>query len=218
MTSNPTSKQMSLQQQAMSFLSEGLNNGFWSRTKAQDLVRAMLDANWQQPSQGETSAPSRGSIEYAIEVLKRYRDGSDPDCTCDDCPQCGRLPAECSGTQCAQTCQCSECDHCRVLAAIDGLKGSPQETAAPETCSHPASTRVQAWKCDQCGHLRESFFQDCRHGHAAKNHTCGPECSPVETGREHLHWCAIRIGKGCNCHADEIEKRLAENGRANGGD
>lgn len=23
--------------------------------------------------------------------------------------------------------------------------------------------------------------------------------------REHLHWCAINIGKGCNCHGDELD-------------
>lgn len=43
-----------------------------------------------------------------------------------------------------------------------------------------------------------------------------PQSTPSaqETSRDHLHWCASRIGKGCNCHAEEIEKRLAEKASA----
>lgn len=124
---------------------EGRLQSFEDRERFRHDAKSLL---WgDSPPAPETSAPSRGSIEYAIEVLKRYRDGSDPDCTCDDCPQCGRLPAECSGTQCAQTCQCSECDHCRVVAAIAGL-GSSQETSTelPEGLRDPIKVmeRVRA--------------------------------------------------------------------------
>lgn len=37
---------------------------------------------------------------------------------------------------------------------------------------------------------------------------------PEETKREHLHWCAIRIGKHCNCHSEGIEQRLSEKASA----
>src|SRR6185437_3583686 len=92
----------------------------------------------------QTSAkPSRANIDYAIEVLDRYRLGSDPDCTCEDCPQCNKPPSECSGTECAQTCQCSECDHCRVVAAIEGLR-SPQEPRETTTLTNDQCRRVVA--------------------------------------------------------------------------
>lgn len=54
-------------------------------------------------------------------------------------------------------------------------------------------------------HVTEAYqkFHDALHdGHG--------ETRPVETKREHLHWCAIRIGKHCNCHSEGIEQRLSE--------
>jgi hypothetical protein len=45
-------KERMLQQQAMSFLSKGVNTGQWDEHVAYDLVRQMLDANWQAPEPG----------------------------------------------------------------------------------------------------------------------------------------------------------------------
>lgn len=40
------------------------------------------------------------------------------ECECDICGQCGKMPRECSGTRCAETCQCSVCDHCIASSLI----------------------------------------------------------------------------------------------------
>lgn len=56
-----TSKERNLQQQVMSFISAGVNTGLWNRDIAYDLVRQMLDANWQSPV--ETSPPGWKPIE-----------------------------------------------------------------------------------------------------------------------------------------------------------
>jgi len=55
-------------------------------------------------------------------------------CECRECPECGRMPSECTGTECANTCQCSECGHCRIQFARAELKKLP---SAVETEPNP---------------------------------------------------------------------------------
>ena len=62
------------------------------------------------------------AAEHVIECLERYTTMMDPECTCGLCPECGKIPADCSGTECAKTCQCSPCDHCMATWAIAGLR------------------------------------------------------------------------------------------------
>jgi len=75
----------------------------------------------------------RAAVDYAIECLQRYTTMLDPECMCDPCPtcnagrECGKMPHECSGTDCAQRCQCNECDHCRGVAAIEALRAATKE-------------------------------------------------------------------------------------------
>lgn len=58
------------------------------------------------------------ALEYCKEQLSRYVTMLDPECTCEPCPECGKMPSECTGTECAQTCQCNECDHCHGVMAV----------------------------------------------------------------------------------------------------
>lgn len=60
-------------------------------------------------------------MEFAKDQLQRHVDMLLQECDCEECPECGKLPHECSGTTCAQTCQCTTCDHCLATDAIDGL-------------------------------------------------------------------------------------------------
>lgn len=53
------------------------------------------------------------------------------DCTCEDCPECGKSPVECSGTACADGCSCGECDGCRIKALIKAIDGYGIEEPAP---------------------------------------------------------------------------------------
>lgn len=61
------------------------------------------------------------AMEFAKDQLQRHVDMLLQECDCEECPECGKLPHECSGTACAQTCQCTACDHCLATDAIDGL-------------------------------------------------------------------------------------------------
>lgn len=49
------------------------------------------------------------------EALERYIEGDS--CQCEDCPQCGRDPAECL-PECSRTCQCGWCRYCLALVAL----------------------------------------------------------------------------------------------------
>lgn len=72
-------------------------------------------------------APSdavREAMEFAADTLRNYRDTTDPECICEDCPECGLSPDRCSGTTCAATCQCSACDHCQTVSAIAALEAA----------------------------------------------------------------------------------------------
>lgn len=44
------------------------------------------------------------------------------DCDCETCPECGKIANECTGTECAAGCSCSECDGCRLRAVIAAIK------------------------------------------------------------------------------------------------
>ena len=72
----------------------------------------------------ETKPNWHDAAEFAIEQLERYTTMLDPECTCEPCQQCGNMPKECTGTECAQTCQCNECDHCHGTAAVAALRAA----------------------------------------------------------------------------------------------
>ena len=63
-----------------------------------------------------------GPARLALERLEYYLDALDSYCDCEDCPECGKRPHECSGTECAQTCQCRYCDRCLTLDAAEALR------------------------------------------------------------------------------------------------
>lgn len=63
-----------------------------------------------------------GAAQLALDRLEYYLDALDSYCDCNDCPECGKPPSECSGTDCAQTCQCRLCDRCLTLDAADALR------------------------------------------------------------------------------------------------
>lgn len=62
-----------------------------------------------------------GAATDATDVLEKHVRMCSPDCTCEDCPQCGKDPHECK-PPCASTCQCSYCDHCEARWAIDRVE------------------------------------------------------------------------------------------------
>ena len=67
-------------------------------------VTTMADTDWTCP------------IARALtEALERYAEGDS--CQCEDCPQCGRDPAECP-PECSRTCQCGWCRYCLALVAL----------------------------------------------------------------------------------------------------
>lgn len=65
---------------------------------------------------------SREAIEFTAECLERCQDQAFQACECESCPQCGKMPDECTGTDCSKTCQCSTCEHCVNEEAINGLR------------------------------------------------------------------------------------------------
>lgn len=67
------------------------------------------------------------AIDYASYRIRYYTEAIDPECTCETCPQCSLLPAECSGTACAQTCDCTPCDHCKNTNALAALQRQPAD-------------------------------------------------------------------------------------------
>lgn len=68
------------------------------------------------------------ATEYAIDCLERYTTMVDPECECEPCPQCEKMPIDCTGTECAQTCQCNECNHCHGVAAITIMRAAIAKT------------------------------------------------------------------------------------------
>ena len=57
--------------------------------------------------------------QWANESLTRAVCHYTSGCECEPCPECGKMPQECTGTDCAQTCQCSDCDHCNFEGIIE---------------------------------------------------------------------------------------------------
>jgi hypothetical protein len=90
-----------------------------------EIRQVELDAitawNTRAASGGDSASLERRAMEFAREQLQRHVDMLLQECDCEECPECGKLPHECSGTTCAQTCQCTTCDHCSAVDAIDSL-------------------------------------------------------------------------------------------------
>jgi len=42
------------------------------------------------------------------------------DCECEECPECGQMPVDCTPTACSRTCSCTTCDYCMVRHALHG--------------------------------------------------------------------------------------------------
>ena len=64
------------------------------------------------------------AAEYAQDCLRRALEIDMPECTCESCQECGAQPNDCSRTKCAQTCQCSLCDHCCAKGAADATSAA----------------------------------------------------------------------------------------------
>lgn len=54
------------------------------------------------------------------------------ECDCEACPECGQSPHACSGTACAETCQCSMCDFCAATSLIAAAKQDAVNRALDE--------------------------------------------------------------------------------------
>lgn len=65
---------------------------------------------------------NREFVDFVAECLERCQDQAFQSCECEECPQCGKMPDECTGTECAKTCQCSTCEHCVNEEAITELR------------------------------------------------------------------------------------------------
>jgi hypothetical protein len=66
---------------------------------------------------------ARTLLSWAKDVLEGAQDYYPlGDCECDECRECGKLPAECSKTECAASCSCSDCDGCRIKAVIKAIE------------------------------------------------------------------------------------------------
>lgn len=53
------------------------------------------------------------SDEYTEKYLEEW-------CDCEPCPGCGKAPKDCTGTACAETCECKECRNCHLrMATVD---------------------------------------------------------------------------------------------------
>ena len=70
-------------------------------------------------------------LEYAVSVnAVGY-------CECEACQECGKSVDECSGTECARTCQCGHCLRCRaemVLETAEQAISAARQTT-PESTS-----------------------------------------------------------------------------------
>lgn len=87
----------------------------------------------------------------------------------------------------------------------------------------PSSKDVALLCCPFCGSdraqvVRSFIDRDSNIAHCPQCDACGPRAlstepagtaearwnagrSAVETSAQHLHWCAVHIGKNCNCHS-----------------
>lgn len=75
------------------------------------------------------AAPTmRDALRLAEEALD---DNMTAYCECDDCEQCGKPVAECSGTECSSTCQCSTCRYCITEMAYDAVRAALAATTPP---------------------------------------------------------------------------------------
>lgn len=63
----------------------------------------------------------RHSIEFARDCLVICQDQAFQSCECESCRECGLMPDQCTGTDCAKTCQCTTCEHCMNKDSIDSL-------------------------------------------------------------------------------------------------
>ncbi|MBI5922555.1 MAG: hypothetical protein HY847_13050 [Betaproteobacteria bacterium] len=74
--------------------------------------------------------------QWVDESLTRAVSHYASECECEPCPECGKMPHECTGTECAQTCQCSDCDHCNFEGIIgfigETLKGPNLNSPTPD--------------------------------------------------------------------------------------
>jgi hypothetical protein len=57
------------------------------------------------------------------EVLGRAQQHAFRECECVPCPECRLMPKECTNTECANTCQCSDCVSCRIDDAVLFING-----------------------------------------------------------------------------------------------
>lgn len=84
----------------------------------------------------ERVAALEGVVGVAEEAIEAVVTGRDDVCDCEDCEECGKPPAECTGTDCASTCSCRTCDWCLCRGALEATRAilaTPQDApAAPK--------------------------------------------------------------------------------------
>jgi hypothetical protein len=88
-----------------------------------------------------------------MECLERCQDQAFQSCECEQCQECGLMPDECSGTECARTCQCSTCEHCQNKDSIEALRSvlaapMPPIGGEPEVlacASFAKNGNIQCW-------------------------------------------------------------------------
>lgn len=76
-----------------------------------------------------------GVLRYAEDCLQKY--GDYDMCDCETCEECGKEPRDCSGTPCAQDCQCNECRHCHAEMCLEAIKAS-LDAEVPEASTDEA--------------------------------------------------------------------------------
>ena len=101
--------------EARGWIAEAAENGEFEIT---DAGREAIEAALAAQGQGDAW---RQTVEFARDQLINHVQMCSPECTCEPCPECGKQPSDCSGTACAQTCQCSACDYCQARDAAAGL-------------------------------------------------------------------------------------------------
>jgi len=78
---------------------------------------------WEANARLLTSAPDL--LAACEEAIDRIEDLVEPlECECQTCEECGKMPRECTGTECAKTCSCSECDACRSTATLAFIRAA----------------------------------------------------------------------------------------------
>ena len=96
---------------------------------------------------------ARRTIQFALSQLEICQYQAFQDCECETCLECGKMPDECTGTECAKTCQCSTCEHCMnewvmeelraLLAKADGTL--TDEGTMPDVQQHGEPVAWQAF-------------------------------------------------------------------------